>query len=348
VNCEPGTENCGGSAAAPPNWQDIFGHALTTFAKANPRIIGITAAMPSGTGLNHLAAELPRQFFDVGIAEEHAVIFAAGLATKNLRPVVAIYSTFLQRGLDPVIHDVCLQHLPVTFCMDRAGLSPNDGPTHHGLYDIAYLRLAPNAILMQPADEDELVDMLHTALATPAPVFIRYPRGPAAGVPLKPAPRPIPIGRAAVLREGTDAVIWALGPMVADALALAERLAAEGEGDIGVVNARFAKPIDRDLLLAHAAKYPLIVTMEDHALAAGFGSAVLETLQEAEAATRASANVRANARAGARPQARVERIGWPDVFVAHGTDTATLRAAHGLSPDAIHARVRAAIQAARA
>ena len=314
-----------------PNWQDIFGRALTTLAKQNPRIVGITAAMPSGTGLNHLAAELPRQFFDVGIAEEHAVLFAAGLATKNIRPVVAIYSTFLQRGLDPVIHDVCLQNLPVTFCMDRAGLSPNDGPTHHGLFDIAYLRLAPNAIIMQPRNADELADMLHTALQTPAPTFIRYPRGPAEGAAIKPVPAALPIGRAEVLREGAHAVIWALGPMVSDALALSDRLAAEDNLNIGVVNARFAKPLDRDLLLAHAAKFPLLVTMEDHALTGGFGSAVLEALQEAK--TPANAPVRA----------RVERIGWPDVFVEHGDDVATLRAAHGLSPEAIHDRVRAAI-----
>jgi 1-deoxy-D-xylulose-5-phosphate synthase len=319
----------------PPTWQDILGHTLTNFAKANPRIVGITAAMPSGTGLNHLAAALPRQFFDVGIAEEHAVIFAAGLATKNIRPVVALYSPFLQRAIDPILHDVCLQNLPVTFCLDRAGLSPNDGPTHHGLYDIACLRLAPNAIIVQPKDEDERVDMLHSALQPPAPFFIRYPRGPAEGVPIKPAPLALPIGRAEVLREheNAHAVIWALGPMVRDALALSDRLAAENNLRVAVVNARFAKPLDRALLLAHAAKYPLIVTMEDHVLPGGFGSAVLETLQEVETENRAPM------------RARVERIGWPDIFVEHGTDIATLRAAHGLSPDAIHARVLAAIGA---
>ena len=326
----------------PANWQDIFGRSLTTLAKQNPRIVGITAAMPSGTGLNHLAAALPRQFFDVGIAEEHAVLFAAGLATKNIHPVVAIYSTFLQRSLDPIIHDICLQNLPVTFCMDRAGLSPNDGPTHHGLYDIAYLRLAPNAIIMQPRHEDELADMLHTALQTPAPTFIRYPRGPAEGVPIKPVPAVLPIGRAEVLREGAHAVIWALGTMVRDALALSDRLAAEDNLNVAVVNARFAKPLDRDLLLAHAAKYPLIVTMEDHALPGGFGSAVLETLQDAETENPATAPARVRARA------RVERIGWPDTFIEHGDDIAALRAAHALSPDAIHARVRAAIAAALA
>ena len=184
----------------PPNYQDVFGQALARFAKADPRIVGITAAMPSGTGLSFLAAECPRQFFDVGIAEEHAVLFAAGLATKGLRPVCAIYSTFLQRAYDPVIHDVCLQNLPVVFCLDRAGLSPNDGPTHHGLFDLAYARCVPNAVIMQPKDEDELVDMLHTSLQLNAPAFIRYPRGAACGVPLKAQPATLPVGQAEMLR----------------------------------------------------------------------------------------------------------------------------------------------------
>ncbi|MDF9826186.1 1-deoxy-D-xylulose-5-phosphate synthase [Ereboglobus sp. PH5-10] len=313
---------------APPAWQEVFGRTLTKFAKADPRIVGITAAMPSGTGLNHLAAELPRQFFDVGIAEEHAVVFAAGLATKNIRPVVAIYSTFLQRSLDPILHDVCLQNLPVTFCMDRAGLSPNDGATHHGLFDIAYLRLVPNAVIMQPKDEDELVDMMHTALTANAPMFIRYPRGAAQGVPVKAEPSALPVGKAEVLREGAHAMIWALGTMVGDALALSDRLALENNLSVGVVNARFAKPLDSELLLAHAAKAPLLVTMEDHVITGGFGGAVLETLQQAGVTT------------------PVECIGWPDAFVEHGTDAATLRAAHGLSPEAMRDRVLRALHSA--
>ncbi|MDR0902023.1 MAG: 1-deoxy-D-xylulose-5-phosphate synthase, partial [Opitutaceae bacterium] len=182
---------------APP-WQEFFGRALLRHARADPRVVGVTAAMPAGTGLSHLAEELPRQFFDVGIAEEHAVIFAAGLAARGIRPVVAIYSTFLQRGFDQVIHDVCLQNLPVTFCLDRAGLSPNDGPTHHGLFDLACLRPVPNAVIMQPRDEDELADMLRTALAHQGPAFIRYPRGPAEGVALKPGPVALPLGQAEV------------------------------------------------------------------------------------------------------------------------------------------------------
>ena len=305
------------------NYQDVFGLALTRFARANPKIIGITGAMPSGTGLSHLAEGVPQQFFDVGIAEEHAVLFAAGLATKGFRPVCAIYSTFLQRAYDQVVHDVALQELPVTFCMDRAGLSPNDGPTHHGLFDLAYLRCVPNATIMQPKDEDELVDMLHTSLQLPGPGFIRYPRGPGTGATIKPQPARLPVGHAEVLREGSNLMIWALGNMVQDALKLAERLATEEHLSVGVVNARFVKPLDRALLLSHAACIPLLVTMEDHVLAGGFGSAVLEALQDADCPT------------------AVERIGWPDKFIEHGTSIEVLRASYGLSPDDIHRRVLA-------
>lgn len=311
------------AAGTPPNYQDVFGRALVRFAQADRRIVGITGAMPSGTGLSLLARELPGQFFDVGIAEEHAAIFAAGLATKGIRPVVAIYSTFLQRAYDPIIHDVCLQNLPVTFCMDRAGLSPNDGPTHHGLFDLAYLRCVPNAVVMQPKDEDELVDMLHTSLQHNGPAFVRYPRGAGVGVPVKAQPATLPLGHAEVLREGSNIMIWALGNMVQDALKLAARLAAEENLSVGVVNARFVKPLDRALLLSHAACIPLIVTMEDHVLSGGFGSAVLEALQESDC------------------PAAVERIGWPDKFVEHGSNTEILRAAYGLAPDDIHRRVLA-------
>ncbi len=309
------------AANAAPNYQDVFGLALTRFAQADRNIVGITGAMPSGTGLSHLAAGTPQQFFDVGIAEEHAVLFAAGMATKGFRPVCAIYSTFLQRAYDQVVHDVALQNLPVTFCMDRAGLSPNDGPTHHGLFDLAYLRCVPNAVVMQPKDEDELVDMLHTSLHLPGPGFIRYPRGPGLGVKIKEVPSKLPVGHAEVLREGSNIMIWALGNMVQDALQLAARLAAEHNVSVGVVNARFVKPLDRALLLSHAACIPLIVTMEDHVLAGGFGSAVLEVLQEADCPT------------------AVERIGWPDKFVEHGSSVEVLRAAYGLAPDDIYRRI---------
>lgn len=314
-------ENRSNPLTVPPNYQDVFGQALARFAAADPTIVGITGAMPSGTGLSHLATAIPRQFFDVGIAEEHAVLFAAGLATKGIKPVCAIYSTFLQRAYDQIIHDVALQNLPVVFCLDRAGLSPNDGPTHHGLFDISYLRCVPNATVMQPKDEDELVDMLHTALHLGGPAFVRYPRGAGVGVKLKSQPVALPVGQAEVLRQGSNIMLWALGSMVQDALKLAARLESEENLSVGVVNARFAKPLDRTLLLSHAACIPLLVTLEDHVIAGGFGSAVLEVLQEANCTT------------------AVERIGWPDKFIEHGSSVEVLRAAHGLAPADLYRRV---------
>lgn len=308
-------------AGAPPNYQDAFGHALLRFARENERIVGITAAMPPGTGLSHLRDALPEQFFDVGIAEEHAVLFAAGMATCGYRPVVAIYSTFLQRAYDPIIHDVCLQNLPVTFCMDRAGLSPNDGPTHHGLFDIAFLRTVPNTIIMQPKDEDELADMLWTGLQTDGPLFIRYPRGSARGVVCKETSVEIEIGKADVIRAGKEIQLWALGPWVTEAEAMADHLADSHGVQAGVVNARFAKPLDLELLAKHAASAHAIVTFEDHALMGGFGAAVLEALNELGEST------------------PVLRIGYPDHFIHHGSGTADLRAAAGLSPEAIRARL---------
>jgi len=305
----------------PPNWQDVFGKTVAKFAKADPKVVGITAAMPSGTSLSHLAKEVPGQFYDVGIAEEHAVLFAAGLATMGIHPVCAIYSTFLQRAYDPIVHDVALQNLPVLFCMDRAGLSPNDGPTHHGLFDIAYLRTVPRAVIMQPKDEDEMVDMIHTGLLHQGPAFIRYPRGPAMGVKIKDQPAVLPIGQAEVLREGRDIIIWALGTMLQDAAKLADKLAAEHGVSVGIVNARFAKPLDTELLYQHARTAKLLVTMEDHVLMGGFGSAVLEALNEGGLAT------------------PVERIGWPDQFVGHGSSVAELRAQNGISPQEIEDKV---------
>lgn len=318
---DPATGESTRPAGKAPNYQDVMGKALTRFAQADRRVVGITGAMPSGTGLTHLAKGCPEQFFDVGIAEEHAVLFAAGMATKGLRPVCAIYSTFLQRGYDQIIHDVALQNLPVTFCMDRAGLSANDGPTHHGLFDIAYLRCVPNVTVMQPKDEDELVDMLHTGLELGAPAFIRYPRGAGEGVAIKDTPQALPIGKAEIVREGHNIIIWALGPMVASAITLAEALAEEHGLSIGVVNARFAKPLDTKLLSQQATKASLFVTMEDHVVTGGFGSAVLEALQDINDAP------------------PVERIGWPDRFVEHGSSIAILRAAHGLSSEDMKGRI---------
>jgi 1-deoxy-D-xylulose-5-phosphate synthase len=323
---ETGDSLASGSPGAPKAWQDVFGALLVREAKADSRVVGITAAMPSGTGLNQRKQELPAQYHDVGIAEEHAALFAAGIAARDLRPVCAIYSTFMQRAYDMVIHDVCLQRLPVTFCMDRAGVSPSDGPTHHGLFDIAYLRCVPNVTLMQPKDEDEFADMLHTALKSGAPMFIRYPRGAAAGKAIKAQPALIPLGQAEVLRAGADVQLWALGSMVPEAQALADRLTAETGLSVGVVNARFAKPIDASLLVEQAKAAKLIVTLEDGAVTGGFGTGALETLAEHGVRT------------------PIVRLGWPDRFVGHATDVKTLRAANGLSPDQMLATVKAALK----
>ncbi|MDR1818546.1 MAG: 1-deoxy-D-xylulose-5-phosphate synthase [Puniceicoccales bacterium] len=331
-----GTGATGTAAAAavsvkPPNWQDVFGRVLVRLAQRDKRVLGITAAMPSGTSLNLLKHECPAQYFDVGIAEGHAAVFAAGLAVKGFKPVVAIYSTFLQRAFDMVLHDVCLQNLGVVFCMDRAGLSPADGATHHGLFDITFLRSIPRAIVMQPRDARELAAMLRAALDSGAPAFIRYPRGTAAGGDAFDGsgelPPPVEIGRAEVLRDGADVCFWALGPLCDAALALAERIEKTfPKLRAGVVNARFAKPLDTPLLLEQARKARLVVTLEDNVLAGGFGSAVLETLSDAAVAT------------------PVVRVGWPDEFVGHGTTGGELRAAHGLSPDAVFEKIAARLR----
>ena len=312
VPAKPGT---------PPKYQDVFGESLLKLAKQDKSILAITAATPLGSGLSKFSKELPNQFYDVGIAEEHAVLFAAGLATQGLKPVCAIYSTFLQRAFDPIVHDICLQKLPVVFCMDRAGLSANDGPTHHGLFDISYLRCVPNAIAMQPKDEDELADMLYTSMDAKLPCFIRYPRGAAMGTPMKETPEKIKIGQAEVLKEGNDIVIWALGPFVPQAQELANKISLEHTIGVGVVNARFIKPLDKHLLCKQAKNTKLFVTMEDHVLAGGFGSAIVEELQETGI------------------QVPVERIGWPDQFIPHGSSDAQLRGDHGLSPETIEEKI---------
>ena len=307
-----------------PNYQDVFGKTLLSLAKRDPKIVGITAAMASGTGLSYLKNELPDQFYDVGIAEEHAAVFAAGLACEGIKPVVAIYSTFMQRAVDCAMHDVCLQNLPVVFCMDRAGLSPNDGATHHGLFDISMLRPLPNAIIMQPSNEDELSDMLLTALNAKAPVFIRYPRGKAEGVKIKDAPAEIEIGKAKILRESDGKIcIWALGNMVGEALKAAEAIEAKTGTKVGVVDARFVKPLDEELLLKTADANETIITIEDHVVAGGFGSAVAEALLE---------HGRKN---------DIELIGWPDKFIPHGSNVADIRAQFGLSTEQIIKRISA-------
>ncbi len=316
-------ESAPAKTGTPPNYQDVMGKTMVKFAKADPKVIGITGAMPSGTGLIHLSRDVPDQFYDVGIAEEHAVLFAAGMATKGLRPVCAIYSTFLQRAFDQLIHDVCLQRLPVIFCMDRAGLSPNDGATHHGLFDIAYTRMIPGAIAMQPKDEDELVDMMHTAMQQKRPAFIRYPRGAGTGATIKDEPALLPIGKAEILQEGSDVIIWALGNMIQDAQKLANTLSTEDNLSVGIVNARWTKPIDSELLLEQAKSNPLFVSMEDGCVTGGMGTAIGEVLLDSDT------------------PALLHRIGWPDEFVEHGTTAAILRANHGLSPEAMLAGIRA-------
>lgn len=303
------------------SYQDAFGKSLLKYAKADEKILGITAAMPPGTGLSWLRDAIPAQFFDVGIAEEHAVLFAAGLATQGMKPVVAIYSTFLQRAYDPIIHDICLQDLPVVFCMDRAGLSPNDGATHHGLFDIGYLRCVPNTIVMQPKDERELANMLWTSLNCPHPTFIRYPRGAGTGADIDAEPEQLEIGKAAVIKAGKDIQIWALGPWIQDALALSDSLEVELGLSIGVVNPRFIKPLDEALLQQQAKDAELIVTMEDHVVTGGFGSAVLESLNEAGI------------------HCPVERIGFPDRFIEHGSSGDDLRQVAGIGRDQVRDRI---------
>lgn len=307
-------------SGTPPKYQDVMGQTLVKLAKDNKKVVGVTAAMPSGTGLNILEKELPQQFFDVGIAEEHAVLFAGGMASSGYHPVCAIYSTFLQRAYDQIIHDIALQKLPVLFCMDRAGLSPNDGATHHGVFDIAYLRCVPGALIMAPADEDELADMLATGLAWQGPAFVRYPRGNAAGVPMKHFPEEIELGKSKRIQSGNDVDIWAMGTMLADAEKVAARLSEHGIS-AGVVNARFAKPMDSQALRESAESHSLIVTMEDHVVTGGFGTGLIEALSDI------------------RVSCPVLRIGWPDEFIEHGSSAGGLREAYGLNNEAITERV---------
>jgi 1-deoxy-D-xylulose-5-phosphate synthase len=269
-----------GKPGLPPKYQVVFADTLIGLAKENPRIVAITAAMADGTSLDRFQKVFPERFYDVGIAEQHAVTFAAGLAAEGMKPVAAIYSTFLQRAYDQVVHDVCVQNLDVTFAMDRAGLVGADGATHQGMYDIAYLRALPNIVVMAPKDENELRHMLRTAVEHPGPAAVRYPRGEGFGVPLDPEVKTIPIGEAELLRDGDDLVLVAYGTLVHPALEAANELAADGVS-VAVLNARFAKPLDEARIVALAKRARALVTVEEAAGQAGFGSAVLEALAQA-------------------------------------------------------------------
>jgi 1-deoxy-D-xylulose-5-phosphate synthase len=315
------------SSTAPPQYTQVFGKAMVREVKRDPRVVGITAAMNSGTGLSILQEAAPDHYFDVGIAEQQAVLFAAGLSLEGAKPVCAIYSTFLQRAYDQIVHDVCLQKLNVVFALDRAGLVGDDGPTHHGAFDIAYLRCLPNIVLMAPRDEAMLTRMLRTALTyDDGPVALRYPRGEGVGVPMPRTIAPIEIGRGEVLREGDRVAIVGYGSGVQKGLEAADLLS-EGGVDVTVADARFAKPLDEDLLAALAAEHDLLVTVEEGVLAGGFGSAVWECLNDA---------------GGQVP--RILRVGLPDRYVAHGKP-ALLHAEVGFTGRAIAQRIEAAIAA---
>jgi 1-deoxy-D-xylulose-5-phosphate synthase len=315
--------------ARPPQYTQVFGEALVAEARRDHRVMGITAAMNSGTGLNLLQAAVPERYYDVGIAEQHAVLFAAGLALEGAKPVAAIYSTFLQRGYDQIVHDVCLQSLNVVFAMDRAGLVGDDGPTHHGAFDISYLRCLPNLVLMAPRDEAMLVHMLRTALTyDDGPVALRYPRGEAEGVRLPPRPKPIEIGRGEVLEEGERVAFLGYGYGVSVALGAAGLLANEHGIEATVADARFAKPLDGALVERLVAEHDLLVTVEENVLAGGFGAAVVEHLADHDLLG----------------GARVLRVGLPDEYVTHGKP-ALLREEVGLTPEAVAERVAQAVLA---
>lgn len=308
----------GAAKTASKSYTDLFGETILQLAEEDPKIVAITAAMPDGTGLNDFAKRFPERFFDVGIAEQHAMAFAAGMAADGFRPVTAIYSTFVQRAYDQVFHDICLQKLPVTIAMDRAGLVGDDGPTHHGVFDLSYLRHLPNMTLMAPKDENELRHMLKTAIYAGIPMALRYPRGAGYGVELDSELKSLEIGRGEELLEGKDLVIIAIGSTVYPALQAAEGLRRQGI-DTGVINARFVKPLDADLILSVARRTGHVITVEENALQGGFGSAVLELLYDN--------NLQA---------VKVRRIGISDHYVEQGSQT-QLRKDVGIDSEGIAA-----------
>jgi len=309
------------SKVTPPTYTEVFGRTMCELMAKDERIVALTAAMPDGTGVDKVLEKFPERSFDVGIAEQHAMTFCAGMACEGLKPVAAIYSTFLQRAFDQVIHDVCLQDLDVTIAMDRAGIVGADGPTHHGLLDIAYLRGYPNIVLMAPKDEAEMRDMMLTAIEHPGPAALRYPRGNGFGVDISEAPNKIEVGKAEILKDGGEVAIIAYGSMVYPAMEAAKNLEKDGI-EATVINARFVKPLDSELIIALAQSMRLIVTVEDAYLAGGFGSAILELLEE-------------NSLSG---KIKVVRMGVPDRIVTHG-DPKLLLAKYGLDVDGIYSRV---------
>lgn len=314
------------SKIAAPTYTSIFGETMCELMAVDEKIVALTAAMPDGTGVDKILEKFPERAFDVGIAEQHAVTFCAGMACEGLKPVAAIYSTFLQRGFDQIIHDVCLQNLNVTFAMDRAGIVGADGPTHHGLLDIAYLRGYPNIILMAPKDEGEMRDMMLTAVEHPGPAAIRYPRGNGFGVDISAPPKEIEIGKAEVLRDGVETAILAYGSMAYPAMTAAENLEKDGI-EATVVNMRFVKPLDSELILDLAQTNQLIVTVEEAYLAGGFGSAVMELLEEN----------------GLQDKVKVVRMGVPDEIVPHG-DPKVLLGGYGLDADGIYTKVKDSLE----
>lgn len=309
------------SKVAAPTYTQVFGDTMCELMAKDETIVALTAAMPDGTGVDKVLEKFAERSYDVGIAEQHAITFCAGMACEGLKPVAAIYSTFLQRAFDQVIHDVCLQDLNVTIAMDRAGIVGADGPTHHGLLDITYLRGYPNIVLMAPKDEAELRDMMLTAIDHPGPAAIRYPRGNGFGVDISAAPKKMEIGKGEILRDGDDVAIIAYGAMVYPAVEAANNLAKDGI-DATVINARFVKPLDDELILSIAKRSGLIVTVEDAYLAGGFGSAVLEMLEENDFSDKI----------------KVVRMGVPDEIVTHG-DPKLLMAHYGLDADGIYEKV---------
>ncbi|MBD1399522.1 1-deoxy-D-xylulose-5-phosphate synthase [Pelovirga terrestris] len=308
------------AAATPPSYTEVFGRTLVDLAATDQRIVAITAAMAEGTGLKPFSQTYPQRFYDVGIAEQHAVTFAAGLAARGLRPVVAIYSTFMQRAFDQVLHDVCLQNLPVTLALDRGGLVGADGPTHHGAFDLSFLRSIPNLIVAAPRDEYQLQRLMKTALSVDGPFAYRYPRGKGTGTLLPEEIEPVAIGQSELLREGPDGLLIAIGSMVQQALAAAEQLATEGI-DLGVLDARFIKPLDRDRMIALAENAPFVMTVEENVLQGGFGSAVLEMFSDVGL------------------QVPVIRIGIPDRFIEQGSQ-AQLYDSLGLNAEHMATRIR--------